>query len=134
CQRLIELALREDFGQLGIVGDVTSRALLPADLQGRGVLVARARGMLAGLPAAALVAAAVDPLVQFQDQSQEGAVLQAGDHLAILTGPMRSLLAIERTALNFLQHLSGIATLTHRYVDAIAGLPSQILDTRKTTP
>lgn len=131
CAHLIELALEED---LGSTGDPTSQALIPEDLPGRAALVARQPGVLAGLPAAEMTFAAVDPALTFQVLKQDGSRLQPGDQLAIIQGRMRSILAGERTALNFLQHLSGIATLTRRYVDAVAGLPGQILDTRKTTP
>ncbi len=131
CQRLIELALAED---LGVHGDVTSQALIPQQLQGRAVIVARAMGVLAGLEAAALVWQAVEPGLHLKVVQTDGASLRAGEPLAEISGPVRGLLAAERTALNFLQHLSGIATLTRRYVDAVAGLPCRILDTRKTLP
>jgi nicotinate-nucleotide pyrophosphorylase (carboxylating) len=131
CQRLVAWALEED---LGSAGDLTSQAVLPADLAGRAVFVPRSPGVLAGLPAVALVAAAVDPGLVLQPLLEDGARLEPGRQLAVLSGPMRALLAAERTALNFLQHLSGVATLTRRYVDAVAGLPCRILDTRKTTP
>jgi nicotinate-nucleotide pyrophosphorylase (carboxylating) len=81
-----------------------------------------------------MVCAAVDPALNFQPLVQDGTRVKRGDRVAAVRGPMRSLLTAERTALNFLQRLSGVATLTRRYVDAIAGLPCQILDTRKTTP
>jgi nicotinate-nucleotide pyrophosphorylase (carboxylating) len=132
CRRLVELALEED---LGAAGDLTSRAVIPPNLSGQAVFVARAEGVLAGLPAAALVAAAVDPGLAFQPHLiADGSPLKPGDTLATVSGPMRSILAVERTALNFLQRLSGIATLTRQYVEAIAGLPGRIYDTRKTTP
>lgn len=131
CRRLVTWALAED---LGAAGDLTSQAIIPADLAARTTLVARAPGVLAGLPAVALVAEAVDPQLHLEAHTADGTRVAAGDHLATLAGPMRSILAAERTALNFLQHLSGIATLTRRFVDAIAGLPCKILDTRKTIP
>jgi nicotinate-nucleotide pyrophosphorylase (carboxylating) len=131
CRRLIELALAED---LGSAGDLTSQAIIPANLLGGAAVVARQPGILAGLPVAEQTFALVDPQLSFKALRQDGSLLQPGDQLAIIQGPMRSILAGERTALNFLQHLSGIATLTRRYVDAVAGLPCQILDTRKTTP
>jgi nicotinate-nucleotide pyrophosphorylase (carboxylating) len=131
CSRLVELALAEDMGS---AGDVTSQAIIPAGLKARTVFVARAAGVVAGLPAAALVAQAVDENLQFEPMKEDGARVKAGDHLATLSGPMRSILTAERTALNFMQHLSGIASLTRLYVDAIAGLPGKILDTRKTIP
>lgn len=131
CRRLVELAREED---LEPAGDLTSLAVIPPDREGNALFVARAEGVLAGLPAAVLVLAAVDCRLQFQSLVGDGTVLQAGARLARVRGPLRSMLAAERTALNFLQHLSGIASLTRRYVDAVAGLPVQILDTRKTTP
>jgi nicotinate-nucleotide pyrophosphorylase (carboxylating) len=131
CQRLIELALEED---LGTGGDLTSQAVIPEPLEGAAVVVARSPGVLAGLPAAELVFRAIDPRVRFLPRMADGSRVEAGSRLATLAGPMRAILAGERTALNFLQHLSGIATLTRRYVDALAGLPCQILDTRKTLP
>jgi nicotinate-nucleotide pyrophosphorylase (carboxylating) len=131
CQTLIKLALEED---LGSAGDLTSQAVIPADCAGRAVFVARTWGTIAGLPVAAAVVATVDPRLQFQTLVEDGTRVEAGARLAVVSGPMRSILAAERTALNFLQRLSGVATQTRRYVDAIAGLPSQILDTRKTTP
>ena len=131
CRRLIALALEED---LGCAGDITSQAVIPADLQAATVFVARAPGVLAGLPAVALVAEAVDPALRLKPLVADGSRLASGDAIATLSGPMRGILAAERTALNFLQHLSGIATLTRHYVDAVAGLPCQILDTRKTIP
>jgi nicotinate-nucleotide pyrophosphorylase (carboxylating) len=131
CRRLATLALEED---LGNVGDLTSQAVIPADLAGRAVLVARAPGVLAGLGAAEITFGLVDPAVAFAPLLEDGAALKPGDRLATLSGPMRSILAGERVALNFLQRLSGVATLTARYVAEVADLPCRILDTRKTTP
>jgi nicotinate-nucleotide pyrophosphorylase (carboxylating) len=131
CRRLVTGALQED---LGGAGDLTSAAVIPDDLQGQAVFVARAPGVVAGLPAAALVFAAVESGLKFKEQFPDGTTVQEGQPLATVSGRMRGLLAGERTALNFLQHLSGIATLTRRFVDAAAGLPAQVLDTRKTLP
>jgi nicotinate-nucleotide pyrophosphorylase (carboxylating) len=131
CARLVELALQED---LGPAGDLTSQAVIPADLQGRAVFVARAPGVVAALPAAALVFGAVGRGLAFAPLCRDGTAVQGGDRLATVSGPMRGILSGERTALNFLQHLSGIATLTHRYVEAVAGLPAKVFDTRKTLP
>jgi nicotinate-nucleotide pyrophosphorylase (carboxylating) len=131
CRRLVELALAED---LGGVGDLTSQAVIPANLEGRAVFVARVPGVLAGMPAVALVLGAVEPRLQLERHVEDGTTVKPGDRLATVSGPMRGILAAERTALNFLQHLSGIATLTRHYVDAVAGLRAQILDTRKTLP
>jgi nicotinate-nucleotide pyrophosphorylase (carboxylating) len=131
CHRLVEWALAED---LGPAGDLTSQAVIPAELTGRAAFVARTEGVLAGLPAVELVLAAVDDRLRLESHQPEGARLAASTVIATLSGPMRSLLTAERTALNFLQRLSGVATQTRRYVDAVAGLPCRILDTRKTTP
>jgi nicotinate-nucleotide pyrophosphorylase (carboxylating) len=131
CRRLVDWALEED---LGTVGDLTSQAVIPPDLAGRAVMVARAAGVLSGLPAAAQVAAAVDPGLVFQPHLPDGSDLKKGNTLATVEGALCSILAFERTALNFVQRLSGVATLTRQYVTAIAGLPCRILDTRKTTP
>jgi nicotinate-nucleotide pyrophosphorylase (carboxylating) len=131
CRRLVEWALAEDLGK---EGDLTSQAVIPIDLQGSAYLVARSPGVLAGLPAVEMVLTGVDGKLRLQSHHKDGNRLAAGDNIATILGPMRSLLEAERTALNFLQRLSGIATLTRRYVDAVAGLPCSILDTRKTTP
>jgi nicotinate-nucleotide pyrophosphorylase (carboxylating) len=130
ARRLIDLALAED---LGPAGDVTSTATIPADTPGRAAVVARAAGVVAGLPVAGLVCEAVDAALTFTAAVADGTAVLPGMELAMLAGPMRSILLAERTALNFLQRLSGVATLTRRYVDA-AGGKAQVLDTRKTTP
>ena len=131
CRRLATLALEED---LDASGDLTGQALLPPERIGTAIFLARQPGVLAGLPAIELVFGLVDPYMLLEAVRKEGSPLQAGDRIAVLSGRARSILAGERTALNFVQRLSGIATLTRRYVDALAGLPSRILDTRKTTP
>jgi len=131
CRRLVELALAED---LGAAGDLTSQAVIPESLQGTAVFVARASGVLAGLPIVAIVASKVAVHLEVVLLKKDGDSLTMGDKIAEIRGPMRGILAVERTALNFLQHLSGIATLTRRFVEAVAGLHCKILDTRKTTP
>ena len=131
CTRLVQLALDED---LGDVGDLTSLAVITEDAQGQAVFVSRAIGVVAGLPAARLVFAQLDPKVSFQELLADGSPIQQGTQLAIVRGPMRSILIGERTALNFMQRLSGIASLTAEHVKLIAGLPCKLLDTRKTTP
>jgi nicotinate-nucleotide pyrophosphorylase (carboxylating) len=131
CRRLVEWALRED---LDTVGDLTSQAVIPAERQGRAAFTARSAGVIAGLPAVAIVMQAVAADLALQQLVDDSAIVKAGERLAVVSGPMRAMLSAERTALNFLQHLSGIATRTRRYVDAIAGLSAHILDTRKTTP
>jgi nicotinate-nucleotide pyrophosphorylase (carboxylating) len=131
CRRLVDLGLEED---LNGKGDLTSQAVIPEGLSGKGVIVARAGGIVAGLPAAGLVALTVSPALVFQPIRQDGTSVRAGLGLAVISGPLHALLAAERLALNFLQRLSGIATLTHRFVAAVAGTEAKILDTRKTTP
>jgi len=131
CRRLIELALAED---LSSTGDRTSLATIPPSTRSEAAFVARSAGVVAGLPAAALVCATVDPALTFTIAVPDGTSTERGTVLARVAGSLRSILAAERTALNFLQRLSGVATLTRRYVDAAAGFPAKILDTRKTTP
>jgi nicotinate-nucleotide pyrophosphorylase (carboxylating) len=131
CRQLATLALEED---LGNVGDLTSQAVIPPDQEGHAVLVARAPGALAGLPAAEMTFALVDAQVGFRPLLPEGSAVQRGDRLAEVRGPLRSILTGERVALNFLQRLSGIASHTRRHIEAVRGLPCKVLDTRKTTP
>ncbi|HEY3396658.1 MAG TPA: carboxylating nicotinate-nucleotide diphosphorylase [Armatimonadota bacterium] len=127
---LVRRALEEDLG----AGDVTSQACVPAELQGVAVIEARAPGVLAGVAAAAEVFRQVSPDLVCRWEAAEGDRFTPGQRLATVTGPVRELLTAERTALNFLQHLSGIATLTRAYVEAVAGTGATIVDTRKTTP
>jgi nicotinate-nucleotide pyrophosphorylase (carboxylating) len=131
CGRLIEFALAED---LGTTGDRTSLATIPGDATARAVFVARGPGIVAGLPAAEMVCRAVDPQLAFAVVTLDSMRTERGTVLATIGGSLRSILAAERTALNFLQHMSGIATQTRKFVDAAAGFPAQILDTRKTIP
>jgi nicotinate-nucleotide pyrophosphorylase (carboxylating) len=128
--RLLALALDED---LSTSGDVTTRLLIPADLCGAAMMVARKAGVIAGLPAARGVFQRIDPDLSIAT-ADDGTPVQPGDRLMIVRGRMASILAGERTALNFVQRLSGVATLTRRYVDEVAGLSVKLLDTRKTTP
>jgi nicotinate-nucleotide pyrophosphorylase (carboxylating) len=131
CNALIQLALAED---LGTAGDLTAQATIPAATQARSAFVPRKSGVIAGLPAVQLVARAVDPGLRFKALVADGSPVQAGTALATLEGSLRSILAAERTALNFVQHLSGIASLTRQYVDAVRDTTAKILDTRKTLP
>jgi nicotinate-nucleotide pyrophosphorylase (carboxylating) len=133
CRRLVEIAWEEDLGPKGV--DLTTQSLIPPNLEGHAVFVVRTEGVVAGLPAVELVLNTHrTPLLKYQALTEDGSRVKSGDRLAIVSGLMQFILMAERTALNFLQHLSGIATLTRRYVDALAGFPCQILDTRKTTP
>jgi nicotinate-nucleotide pyrophosphorylase (carboxylating) len=129
-ERLVEVALREDLPW----GDVTSDYAVPSDQRGIGRIEARQSGVLAGLPVARAVFARVDPTLSFEAQCEDGARLSRGQRIATIAGSLRSLLSGERVALNFLQRLSGIATLTDQYVMATAGHRARIVDTRKTTP
>jgi len=130
-EALLPLALAED---LGDVGDITSAATIPDQARGVANLVARSPGVLAGLPVAERLAVAFELRDGWRALMADGDRLEPGTNVARLAGPMRSLLAFERTALNFLQRLSGIATLTARFVDATTGTRAAIYDTRKTTP
>src|ERR1043165_2399108 len=135
CCRLIEMALLEDLGpSLSPDADITSQCFVDPLTEGTTIMVARAYGILAGIPAAALVFSSVDPHLQFETMLIDSSRIKPGHRLARITGLMTSILAAERTALNFVQHLSGIATLTDQYVQAVKGLPAKILDTRKTLP
>ncbi len=127
----VERALNED---LGGRGDVTSQATVPASTEAGFDLVARAGGVLSGVAAAGETFVRVDPRIVVDWRLGEGDRLEPGSVIARLEGPARSVLTAERTALNFLGHLSGIATSTRAYVDAVAGTGVQIAHTRKTTP
>jgi nicotinate-nucleotide pyrophosphorylase (carboxylating) len=130
-EALLALAIAEDLDQ---VGDITSTATIPSRARGTGRLVARSSGVLAGLPVVERLAAEFELLRVWKSYQADGDRLEPGTVVARLAGPMKSLLAMERTALNFLQRLSGIATLTARYVAAVTGSRAAIYDTRKTTP
>ncbi|MDQ6982697.1 MAG: carboxylating nicotinate-nucleotide diphosphorylase [Mariprofundus sp.] len=127
---LIELALAED----AVFNDLTATATIPADLQGSARITAKDTGVISGIPVANAVFAAVDKSIHCNWQSADADRVEAGHVIGELNGPVRSLLAAERTALNFLQHLSGIATATRDFTDALQGTDCQIADTRKTTP
>lgn len=114
--------------------DVTSAATVPAEAQLRGTLIAKEDGLLAGLPLARALCQMVDPSLTVEANRSDGDRVAAGDTIATIDGPGRSLLTAERPALNLLGHLSGIASLTRRYVEAVAHTSAAILDTRKTLP
>lgn len=128
--RLIEQALMEDVG----FGDITSESLIPEDQLGNAVLVAKESGIISGLEIVTIVFSNVDGQVTFSSDVQDGALVEKGTSLGMIHGPVRSILTGERVALNFLQRMSGIATLTHKYVHAVAGTKARITDTRKTVP
>jgi nicotinate-nucleotide pyrophosphorylase (carboxylating) len=127
---LIEAALAEDIG----AGDVTTAAVIPADMTCRGKIVCKEDGIIAGLSVAARVFAMVDERITFDAKTKDGEKVQEDQIVARISGPARGMLTAERVALNFLQHLSGVATITARYVKAVDGTKTKILDTRKTTP
>jgi nicotinate-nucleotide pyrophosphorylase (carboxylating) len=126
----IDAALREDMPE----GDVTSESIIPTNARSEAFLLAKEDGVLAGLPVAARVFERIDASVIFIERFRDGASFTKSDKLARIKGPTIALLKGERTALNFLQHLCGVATLTRRFVEAVAGTKTRILDTRKTVP
>lgn len=128
--RIIEYALREDLGD----GDITTNSLATEKEDSRAVIRAKAKGVIAGLPIAKRVFQKLDPTVVCVDNISDGEYIKPGDILSEINGGTRALLSGERLALNILQRLSGIATLTSKYVKAVEGLPVKILDTRKTAP
>ncbi|MEZ6057304.1 MAG: carboxylating nicotinate-nucleotide diphosphorylase [Planctomycetaceae bacterium] len=142
AQSLLALAIDED---LAHVGDLTSQTVIPVDSRGRVQIVSRKRGVLSGLPIVSMVYAAIGGNLQngqdtdgseivITPQCQDGDILEPGTIIATLTGSVRTLLTGERTALNFLTLLSGTATLTLQFVEAVKGTHAKILDTRKTLP
>jgi len=126
----IRRALAEDIGS----GDVTTENIVPAEAGMHGQIIAKQAGIIAGLDIARAVYQMVDARVDFQSQMDEGAHVENRQVLALVSGRTRSLLTAERTALNFLGRMSGIATLTRQFVEAVAGTKAVILDTRKTAP
>ena len=127
---VIRRALAEDLGP----GDITSECFIPADHRSSARIIAKETAVLAGTEAAIEVFRQVDPAIEIEILKNDSDSLTPGEIILTATGPTRALLSAERTALNFLQRLSGIATLTRRFVDAVSGTKAVILDTRKTTP
>jgi nicotinate-nucleotide pyrophosphorylase (carboxylating) len=127
---LVRSALLED----GAFNDLTTIATVVSDRRARATLVARQKGVIAGAPLALEAFRLLDPQVAIRVDMEDGSHVKPGDPILFVTGHARGLLSAERVALNFIQRLSGIATLTCRYVEAIAGTQATILDTRKTTP
>lgn len=127
---LIRRALAEDLGP----GDITSECFIPANHRSSACILTKENGVLAGTEVALEVFLQVDPSIEVELLKNDGEVIALGDNILNAHGPTRALLSAERTALNFLQRLSGIATLTRRFVDAVTGTKAVILDTRKTTP
>jgi len=129
-EQIIATALSEDL----VSGDITTAALIPLDLEGRASILVKADGVSAGIEVAQAVFKVVDSALTVDLLIQDGARIRCGDAIATISGKVASILQAERTALNFLCHLSGIATETARYVEAVSGLKAKITDTRKTTP
>ena len=127
---MVREALEED----AAADDITSIATVQTERRARGRIVARRRGVIAGIPLARETFKQRDPKASVRSTIKDGQVVDAGAEVIFITGSPRGLLSAERVALNYLQKLSGIATLTHQFVDAIAGTNAKILDTRKTTP
>jgi nicotinate-nucleotide pyrophosphorylase (carboxylating) len=127
---LIRLALSEDIGR----GDITSQTLIPDSLTGKAVIVAKQEGIIAGLEEAKQVFQTVDSGIVFKCLKKDGEQVKAKEKIALIQGRVRNILSAERTALNFIQKLSGIASLTAKYVEKVKGTKAKILDTRKTTP
>lgn len=130
AEALIDRALSEDLS----IGDPTTDILIPDDMRGRADFVAKEAGALAGVDVALAVCKRVDGSLAVDAFMRDGAALKPGDVVARVSGRMASILKAERTALNFIRRLSGIATLTAAYVRAVDGYPARIVDTRKTTP
>jgi len=127
---IIEAALKEDLPE----GDITSESIIPSDSVSQAFFLAKEDGILAGIDIARRVFEKIDPDINFKKRIEDGCEIRSGARLADLEGNSIALLKGERTALNFLQRLSGIASLTRKYVQAIEEYDTEILDTRKTTP
>ncbi|WP_288152525.1 carboxylating nicotinate-nucleotide diphosphorylase [uncultured Prevotella sp.] len=128
--KLLELAFAEDIGD----GDHTTLCCIPADAMGKSHLLVKEEGILAGVEMARKVFNKFDPTMKMDVMIHDGAHVKPGDIAFVVTGKVRSLLQTERLMLNIMQRMSGIATMTHRYVERVAGTGCHILDTRKTTP
>lgn len=128
--RLMDWALREDVG----IGDCTSLSSVPEGMLHEGFVLAKEEGVVAGIEVAQEVFRMVDERIQFEALKLDGEVVRQGDLVIRVKGPARSILSAERLALNFLQRMSGVATMTRHATDALKGTPTRVLDTRKTTP
>jgi nicotinate-nucleotide pyrophosphorylase (carboxylating) len=127
---LIDRSLEEDLA----TGDITTDCLIPAHAKGKASFISKSAGTLAGIEVAGMVFLKVDPFLKYSPLAADGNHIKPNDVLASISGNIADILKAERTALNFLQHLSGVATLTARYMELVKGLPVKILDTRKTVP
>ncbi len=128
--RIVELALLDD----GTLGDVTTESIVPESARGDGVLLCKEDGVIAGLEIAGMVFHACDPEIAFEPRAADGSAVVRGQEVAGVRGGLRGILRAERTALNLLQRMSGVATLTRKYVEAVRGTGALITDTRKTAP
>ena len=128
--RMLDWALEEDLGR----GDCTSNSSVPATLSHEGFILAKEAGVVAGIEVAREVFKRVDPTVVFEAKVADGDAVAVGDVVIRIEGNARSILASERLALNFMQRMSGVATTTRKAMDVLAGTPTRVLDTRKTTP
>lgn len=126
----IEQSFKEDLGN----GDHTSLACIPAEAKGRAHLLVKQEGLLAGVELAQMIAAYFDPKLSFEIQMNDGSKILPGHTAFIINGSVRSILSCERLMLNIMQRMSGVATLTSKFVDALQGSSTKVLDTRKTTP
>ncbi|MBI2935072.1 MAG: carboxylating nicotinate-nucleotide diphosphorylase [Chloroflexi bacterium] len=127
---IINAAILEDLGW----GDVTTEILVPPELQAQGSFLMKSDGVLAGMEVAAAIFKRVDPGLAFDAQKRDGDRVKKGDVIGSVSGSAASILKAERTALNFLQRLSGTATMTAHFIDLLKGLPTRVAETRKTTP
>lgn len=127
---LLDLAFAEDIGD----GDHTTLSTIPADAVGRSLLLVKEEGVIAGVEVAMKVLHRVDPSIKTEVIITDGSRVKPGDVAFYAEGPVRSLLVAERTMLNIMQRMSGVATMTRRYQDELSGLKARVLDTRKTTP
>ena len=128
--KIVEQALSEDIG----TGDITSESIIPSNLKAKGIIKTSEEGVVAGLDITCLVFQKLDSEIIFQEKIKDGAKVAQGKVLAEITGPARTILKGERVALNFLQRMSGIATITSKFCQEVKDLPVRIFDTRKTTP
>lgn len=128
--QFITYTIKEDIGE----GDHTSLSCIPAAASGQAQLVMKQKGVLAGVALAGYIFAAIDPALSFTPHIDDGQSVETGDKVFTVAGSARSILMAERLVLNFMQRMSGIATLTHQFVSALEGTSTRILDTRKTTP
>jgi nicotinate-nucleotide pyrophosphorylase (carboxylating) len=133
-QEALTESVRSALDEDGAFDDVTTIATVVSDRRSRGTLVARENGVVCGVPLALEAFRLLDPKVSIRVDHEDGTRVRAGDPVLFVTGHARGLLSSERVALNYMQRLSGIATLTSRYVEAVKGTKAKILDTRKTTP